>query len=100
MLSRSDYWRATALNSHNCVRLLKMEPEPVTFLWTYIKNITISFDLDNHLPNMRTVRTSALIKFVALKQAAREARLGGEPVQTTEDFSSDVLQQEIFTPFR
>ena len=73
-------------------------------LWTALQyafqeSLLLSI-LDTHLPSMRTVRTSALIKLVALKQAAREARLGGEPVHTTEDFSSDVLQQEIFTPFK
>lgn len=54
----------------------------------------------HHLPSIRTVRTSALIKLVPLKHAASEARFGGDPVHTTADFSSDVLQHEILFPFK
>jgi hypothetical protein len=93
------YYRWSVLNSCQSFRLRPTELEPVTLRYT-CRKVTVISVLDAHLPNMRTVRTSWLIKFVALRQAALEARLGGEPVQTTEDFSSDVLQQEIFAPFK
>lgn len=73
---------------------------PVSSHESSCEEMTFSSDLCAYLPNIRMVRTSPLNKFVALKHAARESRLGGEPVQTTEDSNLGVLQQEIFTPFK
>lgn len=46
-----------------------------------------------YLPSVRTVRTSALISTVALKHAAKDAKLGGDPVHITADDISGIPQQ-------
>ena len=60
---------------------------------TSLKIITINYFSRLYLPSIRTVRTSALINIVALKHAASDAKLGGDPVVTTDEAIVGVVQQ-------
>ena len=60
---------------------------------TSLKIITINYFSRLYLPSIRTVRTSALINIVALKHAASDAKLGGDPVVTTDEAIVGVAQQ-------
>jgi uncharacterized protein YcsI (UPF0317 family) len=69
----------------------------------YISSLE-TFTINNwsglYLPSIRTVRTSALINIVALKHAASDAKLGGDPVVTTDEAIVGVAQQWILFPFK